>query len=211
MDAYLDHLAKQLAELQDQFTLAWHSDDPPQPSSGEPLTELVAMQHRYNFDLWHVEDRARAPGASDATIAAVKRRIDTLNQQRNDHIELIDEWFHARFAKHAGEQLSWNTETPGAAIDRLSILSLKVFHMQEQADRTSADTAHRARCAEKAAVLRQQRTDLIVALHELIADLSAGRKQMKRYRQFKMYNDPQLNPEIYRAGPAAKTPPTDPE
>jgi hypothetical protein len=193
-------MAKRLADLQDELTVAWHGKDLPLSSlTDKSLPELVTLQHRHNFELWHVEDRARAPDASDATIANVKRQIDQLNQLRNDYIEQIDDWFHDRLADLADTHLPWNTETPGSAIDRLSILSLKIFHMRAEAERTSAQAAHRAQCTERATTLQQQRNDLIVALQELVADLASGNKQMKRYRQFKMYNDPQLNPEIYRA------------
>jgi hypothetical protein len=138
-------MAKRLADLQDELTVAWHGKDLPLSSlTDKSLPELVTLQHRHNFELWHVEDRARAPDASDATIANVKRQIDQLNQLRNDYIEQIDDWFHDRFADLADTHLPWNTETPGSAIDRLSILSLKIFHMREEAERTSAQAAHRA-------------------------------------------------------------------
>ncbi len=204
----IDQLADDVAALQHQQTIAWHEADKPTiKHPGDALYELAIEQHRRNFDLWHVEDQARAPDAPDAVIADVKRRIDGLNQQRNDYIERIDDYFYQRFSLLAAGAEAWNTETPGAAVDRLSILSLKIFHMREEAERSSADAGHRARCAEKVAVLEQQRQDLTVALQQLLDDLAAGKKQMKRYRQFKMYNDPELNPAIYgaRAGDGETT------
>jgi hypothetical protein len=133
-------------------------------------------------------------------IASVKHRIDKLNQERNDLIEKLDDalldMLHQRGVASLAE-MPWNSETPGSIIDRLSILSLKVFHMREQTERRDADMAHRDRCADRLRILEQQRADLTRALQILLDDLLAGRKQLKLYRQFKMYNDPSLNPAIY--------------
>ena len=165
------------------------------------LMALVQDEHRRNFDLWHEEDKARAPDANDAQIAAVKRSIDKLNQQRNDLIEKLDEFLFSELQARKivpGASAPWNSETPGSVIDRLSILSLKVFHMREQAERLDAAPAHIQKCRERLSVLTRQHEDLTNALQALLSDLFAGRKQMKVYRQYKMYNDPDANPEIYK-------------
>ncbi|MCZ7647199.1 MAG: DUF4254 domain-containing protein [Planctomycetota bacterium] len=200
-EANIDKLAATLAKWQHRWTGEWHqSAERPRPAA--PLARVVQEQHIRNFDLWHEEDKARAPNADDRTIAEVKRRIDKLNQSRNDLIEQLDDYFFRMIVQRSSPDASgkpWNSETPGSCIDRLSILSLKVFHMNEQAERADADEAHRERCRVRAGVLTQQREDLATAMQQLLDDLMAGRKQMKLYRQFKMYNDPSLNPEIYGA------------
>ncbi|MGD0088369.1 MAG: DUF4254 domain-containing protein [Planctomycetota bacterium] len=193
-------LARRVSGSQDRWTALWHAAGT--AGARGPLLALVQEQHRRNFDLWHEEDKARAPDATAARIAAVKRNIDRLNQQRNDLIEQLDEHIGGTLAARKLRPrpgASWNSETPGAVIDRLSILSLKIYHMREQSRRQDAGAEHRSKCRARLVLLRQQRRDLAAALAELFADLWAGRKQMKLYRQFKMYNDPALNPAIYRA------------
>lgn len=182
----------------------WHRQDIDNPYSG--LLALVCEQHQFNFQLWHEEDVARSPNVGDARIAAVKRSIDKYNQQRNNAIEKIDDFLVEQLAElkvqpQAAARL--NTETPGSAIDRLSILALRIYHMQEQAERADASTAHRASAAAKLAILGEQHADLSQSLGELAADIAGGRKQLKVYRQFKMYNDPALNPHLYGAAKAS--------
>jgi len=193
-------MARRIAVRQSRCTDLWHGTGT--LATRDALLALVQEEHRRNFELWHEEDKARAPDATDAQIAAVKRSIDRLNQQRNDLIEKLDEQLRAELAApkvRVRPGAGWNSETPGAVIDRLSILSLKICHMREQCQRKDASPEHACRCRSRLAVLRQQRQDLALALGELLNDLFAGRKQMKLYRQFKMYNDPQLNPAIYGA------------
>ncbi len=202
--------ADALARVQAEWTTRWHgSDGTPENAEAifaaeapkESFAALVFAQHKRNVLLWHEEDKARDPAAGDTVIAAVKRRIDVLNQERNDYIEQLDNALTAMLLEAGAEppaQARWNSETPGGIIDRLSILSLKVFHMNVQAERADVDEAHRARCRERAAILAAQRADLTRALAELLDDLFAGRKTMKLYRQFKMYNDAATNP--YLAG-----------
>ena len=193
-------LAATIRELQDHFSKLWHQDhDAPLPI--DALLALIAGQHKQNFDLWHEEDKAREPAAAEAEIAQVKRNIDALNQRRNDMITEIDEWLAANLlADYHDESLPWNSETIGSIVDRLSIASLKVFHMLEQTERSNASAAHIESCRQKLKRLREQTADLTLALQQLLDDIVAGRKQNKLYRQFKMYNDPSLNPKIYNKG-----------
>jgi len=171
-------------------------------NSYEGFLELVCSQHQQNFRLWHQEDIARSPDVSDADIAGVKRAIDRFNQQRNDLIEQLDDALVAELAA-AGVQpdpgARLNTETPGSVIDRLSIIALRIYHMEEQARRVDAAAAHIAKVRARLDVLYQQHADLSNSLEELLADLFAGRKRLRVYRQFKMYNDPTMNPYLYAA------------
>lgn len=147
---------------------------------------------------WHFEDLIRDPEIDPAAALVLKRRIDKSNQDRTDLVELIDSYFLDSYKDvKPMEAATINTETPAWAVDRLSILSLKIYHMQEQAERTDADEEHLKRCTEKLAVLREQRIDLSMALDTLLEDIAAGRKYMKLYKQMKMYNDPATNPVLY--------------
>jgi hypothetical protein len=175
--------ALQIARLHDQATLA---------------------HHRANFDLWHEEDKAREPGATDASIAAVKRAIDVLNQTRNDLVEAMDH----TLLQAAGVQnpaAPLHSESPGLILDRLSILALKVYHTAEETRRTTATGAHRQKNLARLALLEEQRSDLTSCLDTLWSEVLAGRRRFKLYRQMKMYNDPDLNPAIYAHQPPAKT------
>lgn len=168
-----------------------------------PAQGLVWAQqlHLYNFHLWHVEDSVRRPGASESFIAQSKRAIDTFNQQRHDQIEQLDAWLFAYLYEDNSRRLAepeLHSETPGNLLDRLSILTLKVYYMGHEAERQEAPRAHRQACRQRLAVLREQRDDMYGCLCRLCLDLWSGRKIFKLYRQFKMYNDPDLNPEIYR-------------
>lgn len=192
--------ADRVCNLQTAFTQEWHCDLDAALVTEDELERLIWRQHRFNFDLWHEEDKARDPDADNDLIATVKRNIDALNQQRNDAITSIDELLpHSLFKDLSlDNSLPWNSETVGSIVDRLSIAALKVFHMQEQADREDASHEHRHVCAQKTALLMEQQRDLAFALQSLVTDIANGRKQNKVYRQYKMYNDPNLNPRIYR-------------
>ncbi|MBQ7540655.1 MAG: DUF4254 domain-containing protein [Bacteroidaceae bacterium] len=147
---------------------------------------------------WHYEDLIRDPEIVPEEAVALKRRIDNSNQDRTDLVELIDSYFLDVFKDVKPlEGATINTETPAWAVDRLSILSLKIWHMREQAERTDADAAHRQKCTEKLNVLLQQKEDLSGALDALLEDIRAGRKYMKLYKQMKLYNDPSTNPVLY--------------
>lgn len=147
---------------------------------------------------WHLEDIIRNPAIDPVEAVAIKRRIDKSNQDRTDLVELIDSFFLDKYkdAKVLPDA-TINTESPAWAVDRLSILILKIYHMQQEVNRPDADAEHKARCEEKLAVLLEQRKDLSTALNQLLADIEAGRKYMKVYKQMKMYNDPALNPVLY--------------
>jgi hypothetical protein len=189
--------ARTWSDLQKLWTEQWHSSRQQPLPALDRLSELVLLQHAANFDLWHAEDEARAPDASDAQIAAVKRQIDTLNQKRNDLMEAIDDAVLAEIAEMSPDA-PLHSETPGMIIDRLSILALKIFHTREQTERSDADLQHRTRNQQRLTTLRQQREDLIGCLQQLLEDVQGGNRRVKMYRQMKMYNDPTLNPAIYR-------------
>ena len=166
------------------------------PRFGEGLWQFLELNHRYNNLLWDEEDLARRKDVADSEIAANKRTIDGYNQKRNDAIERMDEVFLSALPPAVpGSRL--NSETAGSMIDRISILGLKIFHMSEQTRRTDASAEHIATCEAKLARLREQRADLARAVLDLTAEFLEGRKQPKVYYQFKMYNDPRLNPELY--------------
>ena len=181
----------------------WHEHDIDHASDAHPndgLLLLIGRQHEQNFRLWHEEDIARSVDVSDAALAQVKRNIDGLNQQRNDLIEQIDDCLIAKADKTGtppAPDARLNTETPGSVIDRLSILALRIYHMDEQAARSDADEQHRLKARGRLKILHEQHADLSAALEELVDDIFSGRKQLKVYRQFKMYNDPTMNPCLY--------------
>ncbi|MBR5689312.1 MAG: DUF4254 domain-containing protein [Prevotella sp.] len=147
---------------------------------------------------WHLEDIIRDPHIDPVEALLLKRRIDRSNQERTDLVEQIDSHFLQLYADvKVQPDATINTESPAWAIDRLSILALKIYHMREQAERTDADEQHLERCRQKLAVLLEQQIDLSSAIDQLLADIEAGRKFMKVYRQMKMYNDPATNPVLY--------------
>ena len=147
---------------------------------------------------WHLEDIIRNPDIDPAEALKIKRRIDKSNQDRTDLVELIDSYFLDRYAGvEVQATATINTESPAWAIDRLSILALKIFHMQQEADRKDATLEHAAQCRQKLAVLLEQQIDLSAAIDTLLDDIASGRKYMKVYKQMKMYNDPALNPVLY--------------
>ena len=147
---------------------------------------------------WHLEDIIRDPQIDPVEALALKRRIDRSNQERTDLVETIDSYFYTQY--HDIQPLpdaTINTESPAWAVDRLSILALKIWHMREQTERTDATDAHRDACRRKLDVLHEQQKDLSTAIDQLLADIEAGRKWMKVYKQMKMYNDPSTNPVLY--------------
>lgn len=189
--------AETIADQQRDWTSRWHvipgSVEPP----GDPFRQALHDNHRANFDLWHQEDRARRDDKGAEYVYRAKRAIDTLNQARNDAMERIDDALLTELPTQ-GEEAPLHSETPGMIIDRLSILSLKEYHMEEEAGRQEASPEHRARCAARLEVIQTQRRDLTACLERLLNDVTYGRRRFKLYRQFKMYNDPSLNPELYQ-------------
>ena len=192
--------AKVIVQVHDRLTAEWHHTKPEEQWTQDEWLGLVARQHRANFDLWHIEDEARRPGASDADLARVKRRIDGTNQQRNDLVEELDrillDWLEERGLPNPEAPL--HSETPGLIIDRLSILSLKIYHTREEVQRKDAPEGHDARNRERLAILERQRHDLAGCLDALWKEIEGGTRRFALYRQLKMYNDASLNPAIYR-------------
>jgi hypothetical protein len=187
--------AAHLVHLQTLATAHGHDSTAPAPKAASAFEQLVLDQHCANFDLWHCEDQARDPAADDAMLAATKRSIDRLNQLRNDLVEQIDSTLLESLTAQPQESVVLHSETPGLIIDRLSILTLKIFHTAEQLHRSTAE--HQQRNRDRLAVLNQQRDDLAACLAQLWADVLHNRRRFKLYRQLKMYNDPTLNPVIY--------------
>ncbi len=187
-------------QLHESTVALWHEQ--PIENTYDGVMDLICKQHSFNFELWHEEDIARSKNVTDEQIAIVKRNIDRLNQSRNDHIEKIDDWLTTMLIDQkvtlaSGARL--NTETPGSAVDRLSIMSLRLFHYREQLDRDDVDQAHVDLVNSRIELCEEQRMDLSQSLRELLEDIFAGRKIHKTYRQMKMYNDPSLNPYLYEA------------
>ena len=147
---------------------------------------------------WHLEDIIRDPNIHPEDALKVKRRIDKSNQERTDLVEMIDSYFLDKYKDiQVKEDATINTESPAWAIDRLSILALKIYHMHQEVERTDITPEHHTQCEAKLAILREQQKDLSTAIDQLIADIEAGHKYMKVYKQMKMYNDPNLNPVLY--------------
>jgi hypothetical protein len=187
--------AEEIVQQQIEWTRGWH-ETPATPRTGEPWA-AIERNHRMNFDLWHAEDVARRDDLGPASVRDAKRTIDRCNQLRNDAIEQFDVWLLGQLPP-ARPEAPLHSETPGMILDRLSIMALKIYHMRIEAARASATEEHRRKCAGKCAVLEEQHGDLKRCLQSLLADLEAGARQCKLYRQFKMYNDASLNPQLYQ-------------
>lgn len=181
---------------QSEWTERWHSAEPEAPEEGFP--GLLQENHWQNYSLWHEEDQARRDDLGHEHVYRAKRAIDRHNQLRNNAMERMDSFLLEALQPSAKAPL--NSETPGMMIDRLSILALKDYHMAEEVARDDADPAHRERCAQKLEVIRQQRSDLEAVLETFLEEVRRGERAFKVYFQFKMYNDPALNPQLYRSG-----------
>ena len=187
----------------EQSTNQYHDTDNvdaqrPTPYAAGTIEDILPHKNRIAAVQWHLEDIIRDPEITPVAALALKRRIDASNQDRTDMVEQLDSYFRDKYADVKPlEGATINTESPAWALDRLSILALKIYHMEQEVARTDASDEHRARCAAKLAVLTEQRADLITAINQLLDDIAAGRKYMKVYRQMKMYNDPDTNPVLY--------------
>ena len=169
------------------------------PFNNGTIEHLLYNKNWIDSVQWHLEDIVRNPTINPIEGLALKRRIDTSNQERTDMVEYVDSYFLDLYKAIIPKQnATINTESPAWAIDRLSILALKIFHMNMEIHRTDAGAEHIIACTEKLAVLLEQRKDLSTAIDELLSDIAAGNKYMKVYKQMKMYNDPVLNPVLYQ-------------
>ena len=188
---------KKVLDLQKTKVEKWHSEF---LITEEVLPfKYIEENHQWNFSLWHEEDIARIKDIDAERIVQAKRNIDGYNQARNNAMEKIDEWIlnFLNFNKVASTG-TIHSETPGMMIDRLSIMSLKRYHMNEETLRDDASEEHKAKCAEKVALLDEQISDLSNCLESIFSKLELGNISFKVYRQLKMYNDPSLNPELYK-------------
>ena len=162
------------------------------------LDALLYEKNLVDTVQWHLEDIIRDPNIDPVDALAIKRRIDSSNQVRTDMVEYIDSYLLDKYKDIVpAADAKINTETPAWAIDRLSILELKIYHMRQEVLRTDVEQSHRDACQKKLNTLLEQQVDLSTAIEELIEDIEAGRKYMKTYKQMKMYNDPSLNPVLY--------------
>ena len=194
-----------IVALQTECVTRWHEAPLDNPYNG--LERLVCQNHQFNFLIWHEEDIARSREVVDSRIAEVKRNIDRYNQARNDEIEKLDEALSALLDEHGisyNATASVRTETPGSAIDRLSIMALRVFHYEEELAREDASAEHIDKVAERLKRCRWQQEQLAFACTDLWNELVEGSARLIVYRQMKMYNDPTLNPQLYRATKAQR-------
>jgi hypothetical protein len=195
--------ATAIVALHEDCTKRWHMGGSTSGTAAareeNEWLDAVERQHRANYELWHIEDEARTPGATDAELARVKRRVDETNQRRNDLTEELDRiletWLEGRGLPRATAPL--NSESPGLIVDRLSILALKIYHTREEAARGDAPEGHAERNRERLTILEEQRNDLAGCLDALWYETLSGTRRFKMYRQLKRYNDPSLNPAIY--------------
>jgi hypothetical protein len=169
------------------------------PFPKEKFEHLLYYKNWIDAVQWHFEDIIRDPNIDPVAALKLKRRIDASNQERTDMVEYIDSYFLQKFTLvKVNENAKINSESPAWAFDRLSILALKIYHMQEEANRSQASQDHRIKCQEKLNTLLEQRSDLSTAIDDLLADIEKGNKFMKVYKQMKMYNDADLNPVLYQ-------------
>ena len=194
---------EQILNIFNQAIDDYHTFDDIDHPINNPYDEKSIERHLYNKEWidtvqWHLEDLIRDPNIDPVKALALKRRIDKSNQDRTDLVEAIDEYFWMLFHDVTPmATATLNTESPAWAIDRLSILQLKIYHMEAEVERSDIDETHKAKCEAKLNVLREQNTDLSTAIAQLMEAYKRGEKVMKVYKQMKMYNDPALNPVLY--------------
>lgn len=168
------------------------------PFQPQTIENVLYLKNWIDTVQWHLEDIIRNPEIDPVEALAIKRRIDQSNQDRTDLVERIDSYFWEKYqGVKVKESAVINTESPAWAIDRLSILALKIYHMRQEVERTDVSEDHKSACGKKLAVLLEQRVDLSSAIDQLLADIENGDRFMKVYKQMKMYNDPNLNPVLY--------------
>lgn len=185
----------EITDLHKQCIIQWKSCGI--ISQCQDFLHLVEENHAFNYQLWHAEDRARRDDMGYQFVYEAKREIDQCNQSRNNRMEEMDQWLFHSLQPAAFNQCSVNSESPGMIIDRLSILALKSYHMALQTERHDVDESHRNNCHNKLTIIQQQVQQLALCLDELLADVVTKKRTFRIYHQFKMYNDPTLNPELY--------------
>lgn len=188
-------LAELIGNLQAESIVTWKK-------KGVSLTQkdflaLVEENHAFNFQLWNAEDRARRDDQGFEFVYRAKREIDHFNQQRNNFMEKMDLWLYDQLKPAPYTNCPVHSETPGMMIDRLSILALKAYHMEAQTQRKDVDNAHTQSCQNKLKTISEQKLQLLSCLTELLNEAATGQRTFRMYHQFKMYNDPKLNPELY--------------
>lgn len=190
-------------QIFNQSVVSYHKTDTVDTSINNPyefktIEYYLYLKNWIDTVQWHLEDIIRNPEIDPVEALALKRRIDKSNQDRTDLVELIDSYFFDKYKDVIVKpNVIINTESPAWALDRLSILHLKIYHMQQEVDRKDSSTVHLAQCQAKLNILLEQKEDLSMAINQLIEDISNGDKKMKVYKQMKMYNDPTLNPVLY--------------
>ena len=198
--------AEKCNKIFDDTVVLYHATDdvdfqPVAPDGYGDIERILFAKNWIDAVQWHLEDIIRDPAIDPVEALALKRRIDRSNQERTDMVERLDSWFLEKYAGvEAVPAAEINTESPAWALDRLSILALKIYHMKAETDRPEAEASHRDRCRAKLDVLLEQRRDLTEAIDRLLEAYACGRKRMKVYRQMKMYNDPSTNPILYGSG-----------
>lgn len=184
-----------LVSLHDNSIVRWNDQGVTLEQHG--LLALIEENHAFNYQLWNAEDRARRDDMGFEFVYRAKREIDHCNQQRNNRMEAMDEWFYTHLQPAAPGACPVHSETPGMMIDRLSILALKEYHMGLQAMRADVDDSHRQTCRKKLETIGMQRRQLLDCLTQLLTEVSDRSRTFRVYHQFKMYNDPALNPQLY--------------
>ncbi|MEM7180858.1 MAG: DUF4254 domain-containing protein [Spirochaetota bacterium] len=193
--------AEDIVKIFQDSVVDWHKQESihANPYPEDSVSYLIYHKNQIDSEQWNMEDIIRIPDLEVDRFIATKRTIDKLNQQRVDTVEKLDDYVYKLYSSvEKSPDAKLNSETPAWLIDRMSILELKIYHMQEQTERTDASAEHTANCQNKLDILLEQRSDLTQCLKEMIQDLQAGTKYMKVYRQMKMYNDKNLNPSLYQ-------------
>ena len=188
-----------LLTLHHDSIIRWYGDGLKLNNEYPKIYQLAEENHAFNYQLWLAEDRARRDDMGPEFVYQAKREIDKCNQERNNRMEAMDEWFFHHFNPSSSASCPVNSESPGMMTDRLSILALKSYHMGIQTHRLDVSSEHIARCQQKLQVINQQLQQLGECLASFLLEMESGKRTFKVYHQFKMYNDPNLNPELYNS------------